>query len=131
MFGGCFETNALAHPTRLPWPWWFILPTGRRARRFRPIAANKRLVLVAAATLRYHIFGQIVRTAGPEHELIHAHAHVLALGFDAFPYEHAGTVDAVHRAGLRVDLVVVTRTGGHTGQTRHRWRTLSNPTECG
>lgn len=47
-------------------------------------------------------------TAGAEHEGIHAHAHVLPLGLDALPDEHAGALDAAKGAGLRADLVVVT-----------------------
>lgn len=62
--------------------------------------------------LRYHIFGEIVRTAGPEHERVHADAHVLSLGFDTFPYEHTGTLYSVYRTGLRINLeAAVTRTG--------------------
>lgn len=82
---------------------WLILIAAGRLR-----TVGDSLVVI----LRYHIFGEIVRTAGPEHERVHADAHVLAFGFDAFPYEHAGTLDAVYCTGLRINLeAVVTRTG--------------------
>lgn len=64
--------------------------------------------------LRYHIVGEVVRAARAEHERVHAHAHMLALGFDAFPHEHTGAFDSVDRARLRGDLKVVVLTSGGT-----------------
>lgn len=96
----------------------------RAVNRRVAIATNKStrfrwLILIATArlrtvghslmvVLRYHIVGEVVRAARPEHERVHADAHMLALGFDAFPHEHTGAFDSVHRAGLRRDLKVLT-----------------------
>lgn len=55
-----------------------------------------------------NILGEIVRTARPKHERINAHSDVLALRFDAFPYEHTGALIGIYRAGFGADFVVVT-----------------------
>jgi len=53
------------------------------------------------------IVGVVVRAAGAEHEGVDAHAHVLALGLDALPHEHAGALDAAKGAWLGADLEVL------------------------
>ena len=58
----------------------------------------------------------IVDTAAAEHEAVHTHAQVLALGLEALPDEHAGALDPGHLAGSGRDLVTTcTRilTSGH------------------
>lgn len=71
--------------------------------------------------LRYHIVGEVVRAARAKHERVHAHAHMLALGFDAFPHKHAGAFDSVDRARLRGDLEVAVLTSGTAGRCAMRY----------
>lgn len=57
---------------------------------------------------RYAVVGCIVHATTAEHEGVHAHAHVCALGLDAFPDEHARALAAIwagYPAGLWADLV--------------------------
>jgi hypothetical protein len=44
-----------------------------------------------------------MHAAGAEHEALHAHAEVLAVGLEALPHEHAGAAGAGHLAGLGGD----------------------------
>lgn len=53
--------------------------------------------------------GQVVRAAAAEHERVHAHADVPAVGVDALVHEHARALQAVHRTWFLVDLVIVKR----------------------
>lgn len=53
--------------------------------------------------------GQVVCAAAAEHERVHAHADVPAVGVDALVHEHARPLQAVHRAWFLVDLVIVKR----------------------
>lgn len=46
----------------------------------------------------------VMRAATAEHEVVHAHADVSPVGLYAFVHEHAGSLDAVHGARLRLDL---------------------------
>lgn len=50
--------------------------------------------------------GQVVRAAAAEHERVHAHADVPAVGVDALVHEHARALQAVHRTWFLVDLVI-------------------------
>lgn len=50
--------------------------------------------------------GQVVRAAAAEHERVHAHADVPAVGVDALVHEHARALQAVHRTWFFVDLVI-------------------------
>lgn len=56
---------------------------------------------------QYNIFRVVVGTTGAEHERVNAHAHVLSLGFDALPDEHASALDSTKGARLGAYLVVV------------------------
>lgn len=56
---------------------------------------------------QYDVVGIVVGTAGAKHERVNAHAHVLTLGFDALPDEHAGALNASKRARLGAYLEIV------------------------
>ena len=50
----------------------------------------------------------VVDAAGAEHEAVHAHAEVLALGLEALPHEHASPARPRNLAGVCADVVRVT-----------------------
>ena len=54
-----------------------------------------------------HVLLVVVDTAAAEHEAVHAHAQVLALGLETLPDEHAGPRHPGHLAWPRGDLVTV------------------------
>ena len=53
------------------------------------------------------VLARVVDAAGAEHEAVHAHAQVLALGLEALPDEHAGPGHPRHLTWPRRDLVAI------------------------
>ena len=53
------------------------------------------------------VLAGVVHAAAAEHEAVHAHAQVLALGLETLPDEHAGPRHPGHLAWPRRDLVTV------------------------
>ena len=53
------------------------------------------------------VLAGVVDAAGAEHEAVHAHAQVLALSLETFPYKHAGPRHTGHLAWPGRDLVAI------------------------
>ena len=53
------------------------------------------------------VLARVVDAAGAEHEAVHAHAQVLALGLETLPDKHAGPRHPRHLTWPRRDLVSI------------------------